>query len=188
MSRYKQGLSIDALRDQYESDLIAKTEEEIILLYGRDKPRFAGLNAQERLRPTSFHLRSPLYVDEQGRQYTPVSEPKSKDWWIRVPAGITRKMNKALREGEDADKYAVDFPMPGDALILRQVQYGRHEVDPFSLPVRVQTCTMTRARASALITFDAEIVSTRNADQIEALEAREQRDLERRQRRADRLY
>lgn len=91
MSVYRKGLAIEGLRAQWEKDIDELDIDDIIVRYGRDqKPRFTGDDAKARMRPTSFHLRSALWVDEKGREYTPDTEPTTEALWVRIPRTYAR--------------------------------------------------------------------------------------------------
>jgi hypothetical protein len=187
MARYRQGLSIEALRTRYIDDAERLPPSELALLYGSDLPRFVADDAAARMRPTSFHLRAPLYEDAQGRQYTPTVEPRTDSFWLRIPPRFARRYNRDPFAAETGSEDAPwrEFPRPDDRLLLRFVQYGNRaarESEYNAVSVRVHLVMQTRAVASAYVVFDHEIDSTRPAAQENALEERMQRDLDRRRR------
>lgn len=198
MSRYRQGLSIAALREQYDADVQTQSAEELALLYGNDKPRFLGSDARARMRPTSFHLRAPLYEDDRGRQYTPADEPQSTEWWVRIPPRHARRLFQVLRAGDEPlDDAVVDYPRVDEVLHLRRVYYGEpgRRIEEaaaaergYGIVAEVDEVVDTRAKASLFVSFKHPLDSTRSAEQEQALTNRAQRDLQRRRDRADRVY
>jgi hypothetical protein len=195
MSRYRQGLSVVALREQYDADVQTQSAEELALLYGNDKPRFLGDDAHSRMRTTSFHLRAPLYEDDRGRQYTPVEEPHSVEWWVRIPPRYARRLFQAIRAGDEPGEDAVvDYPRADEVLRMRRVVYGRIGArnDPaaadYTITVQVDEVVDTRAKASVYISLKQPLDSVRSGSQVQALSERAQRDLQRRRDRADRVY
>lgn len=178
MSRFEQGLSIEALRERYAEDVATRTPDELDALYGRDMPRFMGADPEHRFRPTSVHLRSGMYADAQGRVYTPVREPTSDEWWVRIPPTRLR-----------ADQAPLEFPEPDEWLELRYAEGGGAD-GPAVLRAQVHQLIRTRATSSAVVVFSRPIDSTRPAAQQSRLEARGQREFARRMAaaEADRRY
>jgi len=209
MSRFKEGMSIERLRERFLEDS-ALPPGEIELLYGRDVPRFMGQDARRRMRPTSRHLGSALYEDNKGRRYTPEYDNTSDVWWVSIPPRFARRFRKEGRDGdapapdaldEDGNAAWRDFPRPQEVVLLRRAIYARETDDgrrnaagafdvPYTIRATVSSLVMTRATASACVVFEAPLDSMPTHEQSAGLRHRANLDLEsrRRERRGDRTY
>lgn len=155
MSNYYAGLSMRELQEQYASDELTMTRGELAVRYGTDKPRFMGLGGRTG-RPSSTHLRSPQWVDAQGREYTP-EEPGSTDhWWVRIPLSVTLRTRRAIDAADMAPSDAVGFPSPGETLQLQRAYSG---VDGRQVTVRVASVIAPK-KASAELYFEQEVDAT----------------------------
>jgi hypothetical protein len=208
MSAYKRGFSAEQLRRQYEDDFDALDLDELQIRYGRGRHNFMGDNPLTRTRITSYHLRSPLFVDQKGREYTPDAEPETDILWVRIPrtyalvahntlfgAGGVRPSSStpstsAARAAADASENP--FPTPGEQLVLHYKHYGHKSAGPettASFTVDVDVVLDTNAHSSAKIMLRNPIRSTRPQAYSDALKDRSERDVARRRaERTDRIY
>jgi hypothetical protein len=181
MSQFYTATSIAALREQFLADADGgKPVRLFASRYGRDKPRFLDDDAKLRMRPTSKHLRFPLYEDEHGRQYTPEDEAQDKTdtWWVRIPPRFARRVNKRIRDGLHVDdKDVVDFPHAGDAVVLTTYRYSARDRDPrASVAASVLTLEYSsEAQASCRIVFTADVSTTRPPAHLREMDRRERR-------------
>ena len=198
MSRYRQGLSVSELRARFYEDVgDGRSADELVALYGADRARFLGADAEHHFRPTSVHAGSPLYRDALGREYTPYDTPTSREWLVRIPPQYARRAAAALRAGDrPAPKDLVDYPQPGEELRLTRVRPGRRrsagssasDGDVVDATARVQSVSDTRARASCVVSLQTALPSDRSAAERDTLERRAGAEQQRRLERVDRRY
>ena len=211
MSRFKEGHSIERLRELYLEDSGRLAPNELALRYGRDVPRFMGQDAARRMRPTSKHLSSALYEDDKGRRYSPEYDTASDTWWVSIPPRYARRYKTAVRNRDVPEPSALDedgspawreFPQPQEELRLRRIVYARENEEhkrnaagaydtPYSVKVTVLSLITTRATASACVILENPLDSATTAEQRAGLEHRSGRDLEQRrrmERQSDRTY
>lgn len=155
MSEFYRGLTIAELQEQFVADEASLPPEQLRVRYGTDKPRFMGLGGRTG-RINSTHLRSPMWVDRQGREYTPEEQGATAHWWVRIPNSVTIRARKQIDSGEVAPSDAPGFPEPGDVLQLQRVYSG---VDPRQAEVRVEALIAPK-KASAELFFESELDAT----------------------------
>lgn len=147
MSEYERGLSIAELREQFLEDSEKLDAEELFIRYGREGPRL--LNSGDLMRPSSRHLRSPMYIDEQEREYTPDETNATVVWWIRLPAHVTARHRAEIRDGKRSPLDILQFPEPGEQLKLTHLRDRQRAVET----VRLESIS-ERKIASAQVSFD----------------------------------
>lgn len=157
MSRFYAGLSLEELAEHRLADEEAGVDDAtMVARYGRDKPRFVGgVDSDERsFRPSSKHLRSPMWIDAQGRTYTPNETGRTRVWWVCIPTGVTIRHRREVREGRRAADDVIGFPEDGELLTLHHVYDHTREVQ-----VRVDALVAPK-QASAEVVFEQEIDAT----------------------------
>lgn len=114
MSEYRSYLDVDSLVQNAVETVGQNTIEERIIKYGVDDPFRNGVSYN--------HLGSFHFVDQRGRQYTPVEvndANKADVFFVRLPKGITRKQNQHLTEAQPLYlEDMLDFPHEGEELEL----------------------------------------------------------------------
>jgi len=123
---YTEGWTIEELQEQYLKDSAELEAEDMMVRYGRDIPRF--LEDNELHHPTSFHLRSPWFVNPQNRmEFTPQRAPTTDVLYARIPHSAALMIHGMLRRGEDIDVGSdqmvgvLTFPEGGDEIILKRI-------------------------------------------------------------------
>lgn len=153
MSVYERGLSVAALREQFLRDADQLDEAEMWLRYGRDGPRL--LNTDDTMRPSSRHLRSPMYRDQHGREYTPDGaddQQRTTVWWIRLPAYLTARHRAEVAQGKRSPLEVLAFPEPDEELTLEHLR------DRQATQLRVRLSDISqRKTASAQVVFDTAV-------------------------------
>lgn len=155
MAQFYSGKSMQEMQAQFAEDESTLSREEIQVRWGTDKPRFMGLGGRTG-RPSAMHLRSPMWVDSKGRQYTPEEPNSTAHWWVRIPNSVTIRMRRAIAAGTVAASDATGFPQPGDVLQLRRFYSG---VDDRQVSARV-SAVIAPKQASAEIHFEQELDAT----------------------------
>jgi hypothetical protein len=167
---YRQGLSISELQTRMQSDLRdgLLSEAQLYAAYGRDHKQGAGLLEDEPdHRITSYHLRSPFYVDQFDIEYTPRETPSTESLLARISPSKARSLRKRMQVGDSIDDQAEIgvwcFPPAGTVLQLRMHrrfyaalmrQHGRDRAKQMLLDV---VATVTVVAVSGSKTASAEI-------------------------------
>jgi len=114
MSEYRSYLDVESLVQKAVDTVGQDTLEERIIKYGMDDPFRNGISYN--------HLGSFHFVDQRGRQYTPVEvndANKADFFFVRLPKGITRKQNQQLSEAQPLYlEDMLDFPHEGEEIEL----------------------------------------------------------------------
>ena len=175
MSEFLVPGSIEELRQRAAAIIpTLQTDDDYAALYGKDLPRFLGADSQAHSRPTSRHIRAPLYQDAQGRQYQAAdsSDGAVKVFWVRIPPSLSARANAALRNGDRPDPAdVVDFPLPGETVQLRPTLMRSDNV----ILARVHNTNLTNATASCQVVFEDAVPTDYDAVQVRRFEERAQR-------------
>lgn len=114
MSEYRSYLDVESMIKRAVETVGEDTLEERVIKYGVDAPFRNGVSYN--------HLSSFHFVDQKGRQYTPVDvndANKADVFFVRLPKGITRKQNRQLAEAQPLYmEDMLDFPHEGEELEL----------------------------------------------------------------------
>jgi hypothetical protein len=155
MSEYRRGFSVEQLREQFLADAEVLDDTQMRARYGADRgARFLGLRPNDQ--PTSNHLRSPMYRDERGREYTPQSAGRSTVWWIRIPPSIARREHILAAAGSLGAGEETQFPADGEQLRLTRVYK-----DAPSAPITVTVDRVVSPKqASSEVMFVEEVDAT----------------------------
>ena len=153
---YTEGKSANRIIDEYERDRGMLSSDEL-------REKYA--DGMDRGHISSIHLRSPLYVDQYNNEYTPVDEPRSDAFYIRVPKSKARKLHGAVA---DETIGAVDilepgmivYPVIGTELHLRRT----HDKTAPETIVHVLACN-DQMQGSATVYFAERIDSTQTSSQ-----------------------
>lgn len=121
---YRQGLGISDLKERFVEDASQMTAAQMEVAYGRDHKRGTGLMEGSRDRQiTSYHLRSPYYIDQYGIEYTPRDTPTTDSLFARISPREAAKLRRKLEAGDNIDDQSEIgvwcFPPPGTVLQLR---------------------------------------------------------------------
>lgn len=175
MARFRAGLSVTELAEEFLADEESDAAR-LIARYGRDTaPRFAGAGESDNvhMRPTLRHLRSPMYRDAEGREYTPHEPHRTDTWWVVIPLGATRRQRAAVAAGSLAVSDVLSFPLPGDTVTLSRVYRfdGAGIVTAETHVVRVLELVAPK-QASAQVVFEREIDAEWTARERSTLDRR----------------
>jgi hypothetical protein len=129
---FDMGLSISQLQSQFLIDAATLEGAEFERRYPRDHKSSVGfLETRAKDRPTSFHLRSPFYVDQYDIEYTPRDIPLIQSMFARISPAKAAQLRRALNSGQDINDPSeigvFCFPPPGTVLKLRiHPRFRRH--------------------------------------------------------------
>jgi hypothetical protein len=157
MSRFYAGLSVRELAEQRLADEDADLDDAVMVArYGRGTPQYVGgaESGERALRPSAKHLRSPMWIDAEGRTYTPDEPGRTRVWWVEIPTSITIRQRREVREGRRAPDAVVGFPEEGELLTLHHKYDHSHETQ-----ARVEALVMPK-QSSAQVIFEQEIDAT----------------------------
>ena len=121
---YRQGLSVSQLQKRFLRDAETMDADKLEARYPRDHKASVGfLETRKGDRPTSFHLRSPFFVDQHEIQYTPRDVPLTSSLFARISPSKAAKLRRDLNDGlpvDDPSEVGVFcFPPKGSTLELR---------------------------------------------------------------------
>lgn len=185
---YTEGYCIDELLERFADDAHTLDAAAMLRRYGKLTPRGGDW------RPNSVHLRSPLYTDQYGIEYTPLSVPTSQTWFLRVPHTAALHISRSLQAGElsallDLPSVGLEsLPQPGTALLLRRTHHTAQETAAGDTGAQEQVVVqrlVAPLQASAEVVFDHAISSEPTVNQSRLFEARRERNEQKALRDAD---
>ena len=159
MSAYKNYLDVESMWQRAVESVGEDTLEERLIKYGTVDAFRHGVSYN--------HLSSAHFVDQRGREYTPVSvddENKASVFFVKLPKGITRKQNRQLADAEPIYlEDMLDFPHEGEELELAIKDAGQRSV---LFQTRVASVFDVK-RATAKVLFNDELLIERSAKEAE---------------------
>jgi len=177
MAAFSNYRNVASLLDQFNQEAPAASPDARYARYGSA----ATLEATASARPSYNHLGSATFVDQRRRQYTPVNvdmDQRATEFMIRLPKGVTRRDNAAMRSGEPMTVFELmDFPQVGETLELHVIDKAAEE----SSVIRVDVAAVVdvkRATATVLLRESVAAPSLSRAE--EDRRARESANKERR--------
>lgn len=154
------------------------TLEERVTKYGVDDAFRNGVSYN--------HLGSFHFVDQRGRQYTPVvvnDENKADVFFVRLPKGITRKQNRQLSEAQPLYlEDMLDFPHEGEELQLTVNDVDQKDI---VYTTRVASVFETK-RATAKVMFNDDLLIKQSDKEVQRRQRRAESVSQRRDRERDR--
>lgn len=178
MSEYRSYLDIESMVREAVETVGQDTLEERIIKYGVDDPFRNGVSYN--------HLNSFHFVDQRGRQYTPVEvndANKADVFFVRLPKGITLKQNRQLAEAQPLYlEDMLDFPHEGEELEL-----SVKDADQKSVVYTTRVASVfDMKRATAKVVFYDELTIDRSVKETKKREKSATTAAQRRDRERDR--